>query len=302
MSKLNKNSRDNIKKVLITDLDNTLYDWVSVWHASFSALIKETSEISGVDIETLFDEAQKVHKKHGTSEYIFLIQELEILKRIHSDISISEILKLYQPAILAYEKARDSELRLFLSVYETLKSLKKRGVLIVGHTESLAYYTDYRLRFLKLDGVLDVLYSSPDHDFPEDVSIEALKRYKYKDQGYKLEKTLHHHTPKGALKPDKEMLISILASLNADCEDCMYVGDSLHKDIKMANDVGIASVLAEYGQSDKQDGYDLLKRVTHWTEEQVQKEKNLTRDEVIPDFIIKNKFSDLLELFEFGEY
>ena len=39
--------------VLITDLDNTLFDWVDIWHASFEAMLSEISKISGISIDAL---------------------------------------------------------------------------------------------------------------------------------------------------------------------------------------------------------------------------------------------------------
>lgn len=35
-------------KVLITDVDNTLFDWFNVWYQSFSAMIEEVERISGI--------------------------------------------------------------------------------------------------------------------------------------------------------------------------------------------------------------------------------------------------------------
>ena len=43
----------SMKKAPITDLDNTLFDWVDVWYNSFSAMLSKVLGISGVDEETL---------------------------------------------------------------------------------------------------------------------------------------------------------------------------------------------------------------------------------------------------------
>ena len=37
-------------RLLVTDLDNTLYDWFDIWHSSFSALLEEVARISGLPI------------------------------------------------------------------------------------------------------------------------------------------------------------------------------------------------------------------------------------------------------------
>src|SRR3546814_10603857 len=58
-----------IRSVLITDVDNTLFDWVNVWHAAFSAMLAELLRLSRLDEATLLSEIRKVHQRVGTSEY-----------------------------------------------------------------------------------------------------------------------------------------------------------------------------------------------------------------------------------------
>jgi hypothetical protein len=64
----------DIKKVLITDLDNTLFDWVALWCACFTAMMNKVVEISGIPVEDLKPEIRRVHQRHGTSEYSFLLE------------------------------------------------------------------------------------------------------------------------------------------------------------------------------------------------------------------------------------
>jgi hypothetical protein len=51
----------DIKKVLITDLDNTLFDWVALWCACFTAMMNKVVEISGIPVEDLKPEVRRVH-------------------------------------------------------------------------------------------------------------------------------------------------------------------------------------------------------------------------------------------------
>src|SRR5262245_60942781 len=69
------------KKVLITDLDNTLFDWVELWHDCFMAMMNKVVEIGEVSFDTLKPEIRRVHQRHGTSEYSFLIEELPTLQK-----------------------------------------------------------------------------------------------------------------------------------------------------------------------------------------------------------------------------
>src|SRR5262245_50126634 len=89
--------------LVVTDLDNTLFDWVEIWYASFSALLRKTAELSGLPIEQLEVELKAIHQRHGTTEYAFSLEELPSLRRLHRD---DEIRVLYDGAIEAFREAR----------------------------------------------------------------------------------------------------------------------------------------------------------------------------------------------------
>ena len=80
----------------------------------------------------------------------------------------------------------------------------------------------------------------------------------------------------------------------------MYVGDSLMKDVAMAQAVGAIDVLAEYGVSVNREGYELLRRVSHWTEADIERERQLAASPtVIPRYVLKQQFSELLDIVDF---
>lgn len=285
--------------ILITDLDNTLFDWLAMWHAAFSALLDELVRISGVPEDELLDEIRSVHQRYGTSEYAFLIEELTCVRRPQE--SREEVLQRFEPAIRAYGAARKETLRLYPGVLETLKRLRKQGVVVAGYTESFAYYSNYRVRKLGLDGLLQVLYSPPDHDLPPGISRQSVRSYP--PDHYRFQETEHRHTPAGEHKPQPDLLAHIVRSLGGDLEDAVYVGDSLLKDVAMAQDAGVRDVLAEYGRTQDRQAYELLKRVTHWTDEDVAREKRLLeRPPVQPAYVLVDSFAELLDLFDFSAF
>lgn len=220
--------RDNVMKTraVITDLDNTLFDWVDIWHASFKAMLDQLVKSTGIAEDVMIEEFKAVFTKYGTTEYAFAIEELPSLRRKHPD---GDLTALYQDAIHAFRSARQKHMRLYPTVHDTLTSLKTSGCLIAGYTESFAFYSAYRLKTLDLDGVIDVLYSPPDHELPaEDV---LAKRRQYPAEHYRLQKTAHHHTPAGAKKPAPEILLGIIKDLKVEASTAIYVGDSLMKDV-----------------------------------------------------------------------
>src|SRR5690349_5386677 len=79
------------KTVLITDLDNTLFDWVELWFQCFSPMLDSIVGISGIPREKLIPEIATVHQRHGTSEYSFLIDEVPSLQPLLKGRSATEI-------------------------------------------------------------------------------------------------------------------------------------------------------------------------------------------------------------------
>lgn len=281
-------------KLLITDLDNTLFDWVEVWYQSFSAMLNEIIEISKVPRETLVSEIRAVHQKHGTAEYAFLIEEIPSIRK---NLNRDEILKIYEPAIHAYRKKRKESLIVYPNVIETLESIRACGTPIVAYTESMAFYTTYRLKRLNLDKLIDFLYSPEDHDLPENLAPEQVRMYPSKE--YNLEHTIHKYTPKNAKKPNKIILSKILNEIGCAPVDAVYIGDSLMKDIAMAQDVGVIDVHAEYGKAQNRQEYNLLREVTHWTDAEVEKERHTLVHHNKPTIVLKNDFSEILNYINF---
>ena len=281
---------------VVLDLDNTLWDWVHIWYEAFSAELDALLRISGVERETLLDEIRQVHRQHGTSEYAFLIAELPSLQALHPN---EDLVQVYAEAITAYRVRRREVLRLYPNVEETLSRLKSAGCTVIAYTESMAYYTSYRVRKLALDHLIDLLYSPADHDLPRGLSADAVR--KYPAATYELSHTRHRHTPAGELKPNPTVLLSILADAGSVAADAIYVGDSLMKDVSMAQDAGVVDVYAEYGHNRDGEAYEMLRRVTHWTDADVERERRIhARGEVTPTYVLSESLRELFDLFHFG--
>lgn len=278
--------------VVITDLDNTLYDWFEMWHQSFSAMLDRLVALSGLKREDLVKEIKKIHEKHGTAEYLALIPELQSLKEKHPEGGFNH---LYEEAINIYREKRKETLHLYPSVLATLMEIKKRGAVIIGYTESQAFYTEYRIKELGLDGIIDFLYSPPSHPLPENGADH--RSLFITIDNHKLEHTIHRFTPVGEFKPNPDILLSIIEDIDAPVENVIYVGDSKTKDIEMAQAANILDVHAAYGVANKRPEYELLRQVTHWKDDHVSKEKD--EGSIKPSFELKTAFRELLDLFDF---
>lgn len=283
--------------VLVTDMDNTLFDWLGMWQAAFGAMLERLVADSGVPRATLEEEFFALHQRHGTTEYAFAIQELPSLRARHPPETLPTR---YAGAIEAYRTMRRRTLALYPGVLDTLRAVRATGALVVAYTESRAYYADYRVRTLGLDGALDYLYSLPDHALPEGTTVSQIRRYP--PEHYRLRSTVHRHTREGAWKPDASVLLEILRDVGADPARAVYVGDSLVKDVAMAQASSVVDVFARYGDVRSRPGYGLLRRVTHWSPAMVARSEALREADVHPTHVLVDGFAELLALVDFRPF
>lgn len=281
---------------LIIDLDNTIYDWFAIWYATFKPIYDEISKVSGLSVDDVNKAIRKVHQERRTSEYTFLLEEICILDEMRNSRNIRE---LFHNAITASHEERDRKLQLYPGVFRTLWAAKEAGVRIVAYTESMSFYSAYRLKRLGLDGVIDVLFSPQDHDMPKGISVTKFRSLP--DQFYELQVTEIRHTPPGELKPNPALLLDIIKSVGAEISKCAYVGDSLFKDVAMARQAGVLDIHARYGEAQRLPEYDLLRSVSHWTDTDVAREKSIVENgaDFIPTVVLHENFSEIFEYCEF---
>jgi phosphoglycolate phosphatase len=247
--------------------------------------------------ETLERELYAVHQRYGTTEYAFAIQELPSLAARHPG---EDLVARYARAIDEYRTVRRRTLRLYPDVAATLVAIKAAGCLTVGYTESRAYYANYRIRALGLDGLLDYVYSAPDHALPIGMTPEQIR--KYPAEHYRLTRTVQRHTPEGVWKPEAAALLGILGELGARPDQAIYAGDSLVKDVVMARAAGVVDVFARYGLVMDHPGYELLRKLTHWSPAMVAESEKTTAVDLVPSHVLERGFSELLHRFEFGAF
>src|SRR5215831_20262196 len=136
------------KRLLVCDLDNTLYDWVGYFVPSFYAMVDAAVMIMGCDKEQLLNDFRKIHQSHGDSEHPFALLETDTVKQYFRNASADSAIAALDPAFHAFNSARITNLKLHPYVLETLQSLEASGVKLVAHTESKLYGVVDRLNRL----------------------------------------------------------------------------------------------------------------------------------------------------------
>jgi FMN phosphatase YigB (HAD superfamily) len=279
-------------RLLITDLDNTLYDWVSYFSKSFSALITSAEILLGTPKSRLLEEFKLIHQHHHNTEHPFALLEIKTVCDKFPNLSRREKKKLLDPAFYAFNKERKTTLRAYEGVERTLSAIAETGCLIVGHTEATVPNAIFRLKSLGLDQYLAKLFAiePPPLQHPDPDRLEATKV----PNGFVI------IVPREKRKPNPSLLLDICSSCNIDPSEAVYVGDSLTRDVGMAKTAGITSAWAKYGTKFSRESWDLLVQVTHWTKEDVAREAAFEAmyKNVSPDVILES-FDELLDLFKF---
>jgi FMN phosphatase YigB (HAD superfamily) len=147
------------RRVVVTDLDNTLYDWVTYFATSFSAMAEDLQELTGVSRDQLFAEFKQVHQRYANSEPPFAALELPSIQRYFGTKDRTTLAQLLDPALHKFNRKRRESLRLYETVRDTMQQLTDRGCIIIGHTEAMLLNAYWRLCFFSLTNYFRRLYT-----------------------------------------------------------------------------------------------------------------------------------------------
>jgi phosphoglycolate phosphatase len=215
-----------------------------------------------------------------------------VLPEADRNVSTRQILEKYRTAIEAFRRVRRDTLRLYDGVKEVLEELRKNGKRIVGHTDAMTFYAIYRVKQLGIEQLFDGLVAPKDHGIPNGVRREDV-RSSDDPRKYITAIPVVDELDAGMVKPDPRILRKTLTDFGVRPDEAIYVGDSLHKDVYMAQTCGVHDVFAKYGRSYNADYYRQLVEITHWTDEDVARELDLRGLNIIPSFVISS-FHELL--------
>lgn len=279
------------KKLLVCDLDNTLYDWVGYFVLAFYAMVDEVVRITNCDRERLLDDFRSVHKQHHDSEHPFSLLETRTVQELFPGQSRREIAKRLDSAFHAFNTKRKQILRLYPGVREGLEELSRSGVFMVAHTESRLFAVVDRLTRLELTGYFQRIYCR-ERPWSQHPDPEMANKWL---GGFPIQKVveLSHHQR----KPDPDVLLEICRNEGIVPDEAAYVGDSVARDILMAKTAGVFAIWAKYGTFHREEEYQKLVRVTHWTTEDVARERKLKERVrgIKADYVLNNNFSEVLD-------
>ena len=197
-------------KAVLFDLDNTLLDFMKMKNSAVNAAVKSMI-FAGLNIkqEKAFQEIYKIYEEYGY-EY----QEVFdlFLKNTIGKVDY----KILAAGIISYKKAKENSLTLYKNVDKTLLKLTKMGLKIGVISDAPSREAWIRICSMNLEHVFDTVV------------------------------TLHEQ---GIHKPSPEPFKQAMKDLDVLPNETIMVGDWPERDIKGANEVGMKTAFAKYGDT-----------------------------------------------------
>lgn len=195
-------------KAVVFDLDNTLMDFMNMKARAIDAAVHAMID-AGLDIT--FEEAK------SKIDEIYKVQGIEYQNIF--DLFLNNVLKrvdyrILAPGIVAYRKAREAELKTYPYVYPTLLKLSKMGLKLGIVSDAPQKEAWLRLAYLQFH-----------HLFDEIVTFDET----------------------GERKPNPMPFNAILSKLDVKPEESIMVGDWFERDIIGAQNLGMKTAFAKYG-------------------------------------------------------
>jgi FMN phosphatase YigB (HAD superfamily) len=281
-------------RLLIVDLDNTLYDWVTFFARSFRAMVDSALPIIGVSRDQALDELKAVHQRHHNSEQPFALLETPSARAAFAGFTRTELAKTLDPAFQAFNEERRRTLFLYPGVKKTLEVARAAHCEVVAHTEATAVNAASRLRHLGLAQLIDRLYGVQ-------ILGEGHPDPSYRGGAHEFAGRIRLLKP-DERKPDTRVVLDICRDYAIEPAEALYVGDSLSRDIGMAKEAGLATAWAKYGTLYDRKLWDDLVRITHWTQEDVERTQRAAElyRHVVADVVLENGFDEILQHFDFA--
>lgn len=300
-------SKDSKFKLLVLDIDNTVFDWVYYYVNCLGAMLDKVSEITGVSSLQLATECKEVFTKEDTIEYPFVVQQLPSVLKYYS----GDIEKMLSEAV---DQARDIFLETsqnylipYEGVVETLNKIRSDypNLKIAALTDAPRYVAMWKLNKLGILHDFDAIYGLGDPRIPvskcrtkaivsEEILIKHLEGSQFDFAG------AVRVLPDEYEKPGKRGLKTVLMDYDLDedkalWKEVLWVGDNVSKDVGLGNSMGITTAWAKYGTGLPKELMETLK--TFSPDINVRKNVSVSTelDGYKPHFELRS-FSDLIEI------
>ncbi len=255
------------QKLIVLDIDNTVFNWVEYYVACMCALADRVSLLTGIPRSVIFEESRPIFEREGSIEYPFLIQELPSVVAYYNH----DIPRLLAEAVEEGRKAFNITAEICLKPYddviETLAKVKSLypNIPIIALTDAPRYVAMWKLNKLNLLPFFSAVYGLPDPNLPIDEKTDEIKVDKeilvkhVKRSNFGFEGRIRI-LPDDYEKPGVKGLKTVLMDheMESHLGDVLWVGDNLRKDVGLGKRLGVHTGWARYGTDVKPEAREIL--------------------------------------------
>lgn len=253
--------------LIITDLDNTVYNWVDYFAPCFRAMVHALARETGESERTIIEAFCQVYEARGSVEYAFSVQELSIFQ----DRSEEEVINLVRVAKGAFTRVREKRLRPYPTVNHTLTWIRSQGHRIVAVTNAPVVYAFGRLRQLRIQHLFDGLAGRKNYDIPQGAITRKVQERS--DKGYFAPSMLTWEFELDELKPNSSGYARVIGDLGMLAKNVWVVGDNTQRDLAPGIQLGAVGVWAKYGEVVDKKNLDTILELTAWKKENILSER-----------------------------
>jgi len=294
-------------KLVVIDIDNTVFDWVRYYVTAISALFSKVEEVTGISQEVLASDARQVFTRYSSIEYPFLIQEMPSVLAFYNNNIDKMLEQAVEPGRKAFLDAAGSCLVPYPDVRDAFARYKKEfsGLPLVALTDAPRYVAMWKLNKLGILANFDAVYGLADPRIPtcdenNRVKVDPrilLKHLQQSNFGFGGKIRI---LPDEYEKPGTRGLKTVLMDYELEDDPALrrqvlWAGDNLKKDVGLGARLGVCTAWAQYGVVTDQDLYRRLH--TFSPEQNIHKHASVDKGSAEaprPDIVLQ-KFSDLLD-------
>lgn len=262
-------------KILITDIDNTLTNFVDYFSPCFRAMVHAIHSQTGIDEDEIIRSYVQVYQCHGTIEYTFATQELDCLNRLPS----SKRKEMVDLAKKAFGQAHKHRLKAYSDIPDFLDMLKACGWTIYAVTNAPVYKAYLRLQRVGIKNFSGIsAWEGKDTEAldPEDNLELKSKKLRAFDRLDKLGIKLLTYKS-NLIKPNRimfEHVVEHAESIYGKNIELWSLGDNVLNDLSPCHSLGIKTVWAKYGANISEKELDTMMQITPW--QRTHRQKNET--------------------------
>jgi FMN phosphatase YigB (HAD superfamily) len=231
------------KYAIITDLDNTIYDFARYYEAGLAGLVSRICAEFDFSTADATARLREVYTARRSIEYPFAIEEFPELRSM-SEESRS---KFVREALTAFWDGATGQLQAYHTVRETLRHLDQEGIPVVAYTDAPIHEAMRRLRALGIDryftgivaqswfrrknGTIIVLLDDLPGHRRASRHLKFVWRASWDDR-----------------KPSELIYRKIALGMELNPRNIVVIGDSVERDLLPAIELGCTGVWASYGK------------------------------------------------------